>query len=367
MCGLAGCALCAPKNQAAAQPLPPRSVRVRLFASQRVVKAAISGVTVDASLRTVVQGNSSSPLGPGVLEFSDASPLAVFVNFSDGTSNARGYQGIIFVAPREGELLLVNRVDMESYVASVLSAEVSPGWPYQSLRAQAIATRTFAARAVMSARTDDYDLTDDTSSQVYPGSESIADPFTASARDTAGKVLTFAGVPASVFYSSSCGGHTASSEELTGAIAPVYLNGVSDNDRGGRAYCSISPYFRWTNSVTNEAVARVVAVAPDDLRSVSVTERWPDGRVKTLEVSGAAASLTLSGRDFYKRALGVLGYKVVPSTLFDINRQGANFVLIGHGVGHGVGMCQWGARGRAQAGMSGEQILQAYFPGTTIA
>jgi len=62
----------------------------------------------------------------------------------------------------------------------------------------------------------------------------------------------------------------------------------------------------------------------------------------------------------------VLGYKVIPSALFDVTRNGAGFDFIGHGVGHGVGMCQWGARGRADAGMSATQILAAYFPGTVV-
>jgi stage II sporulation protein D len=363
--GLAGSALCFCGTPPLAQTVGSSTVRVRLFAASEIVRVSVGNVTVDSAAQTISQGSSTSPLGSGVLEFSSDGPLRVTAT-TGGSTVTRSYLGTIFIARRRTQLLIVNRVGLEDYVASVLSAEVSPGWPPESLRAQAIAVRTYAARAAMTARAREYDLRDDTSSQVYPGADSPALAFAAAAQATAAKILTFAGLPASIFYSSACGGHTASSEEISGAAPPPYLTGVSDNDVRGHAYCQISPYFRWTNSVETTAMERVIGVSAGALHDISVQDRWPDGRVRSLTASCAAGPVTLSGREFYERALGVLGYKVIPSTFFDITRQGANFILVGHGVGHGVGMCQWGARGRAQAGMSAEQILQAYFPGTAI-
>jgi stage II sporulation protein D len=113
-------------------------------------------------------------------------------------------------------------------------------------------------------------------------------------------------------------------------------------------------------------MARIVDVPPAQLNSIAVVGRWPDGRVKTITAGGSSFTVTLNGREFYARALRVLGYKVIPSTLFDVTRDDQGFSLVGHGVGHGVGMCQWGARGRAEAGMSAAQIIQAYFPGTRL-
>jgi stage II sporulation protein D len=248
----------------------------------------------------------------------------------------------------------------------VLSAEVSPNWAYQSLCAQAVAARTYAAHALVSRVAREYDLRDDTSNQVYPGVAAISADFVNAAKSTAGRILTYSGLPASVFYSSACGGHTASSQELTGLPPPPYLVGVPDTDRHGRAYCAQSPYFRWTNSVSVDAMARVIGLPTTALSGIEVTERWPDGRAKSVVATGSPVSVTLRGREFYQRALGILGYKVIPSALFDISRSGSTFTITGHGVGHGVGMCQWGARGRAEAGMTAEQILQAYFPGTTL-
>lgn len=341
-------------------------LRVRLFAALALEKLTVNGVTIDAHAATVTNAGGTTSLGTGVLEFTGTPSLEVVATAADGSATARTYSGVVFVALRQSELLVVNQVDVETYVASVMSAEVSPGWALESLRAQAMAVRTYAARSRLSNALREYDLKDDTSSQVYRGIGGVASSLVSAARDTAGRIVWFGGEPASVFYSSSCGGHTASSEELTGLAAPSYLLGISDVDRSGHAYCGGAPYFRWTNSVGADAMARVVGLPSNELTAIQVTERWPDGRVKSVLASGSLVSVSMSGRDFYQRALGILGYKVIPSAMFDVNRIGTDFQLEGHGVGHGVGMCQWGARGRAQAGITAEQILQAYFPGTTI-
>ena len=341
-------------------------LRVRVFASVDISRLEINGVTLDASTGTIVSGGNASPIGSQVVELSGNPYLDVSAFSAGGGSIQRRYPGTIFVMLRGSTLLTINQVDVETYVASVMSAEVSPGWATESLRAQAIVVRTYAAHSRLSRGAQPYDLKDDTSSQVYRGIGDVTQSFASAAQDTAGQIVLAGGVPASVFYSSACGGHTASSEELTGQPSPPYLSGISDLDPGGRAYCSAAPYFRWRNSVSAASMARIVDVPAEQLNSIAVVDRWPDGRVKTISASGSSFTVTLNGREFYTRALRVLGYKVIPSTQFDITREDRNFSLVGHGVGHGVGMCQWGAQGRADAGMSAVQIVQAYFPATTL-
>ncbi len=342
-------------------------LRVHLFAGLQINRLAIGADTFDAASKTFSTGNVSQTIGNNVVAVSANPYLDVNAFSSDGSQIVRRYTGTLFAQVRGAVFYVVNEVDVETYVASVMSAEVSPGWPTESLRAQAIAVRTYAARSRLLHASSEYDLNDDTSSQVYRGIDDIAPSLAASAHDTAGQIVVWNGAPASVFYSSSCGGHTASSMELTGQPAPPYLNGISDTGSDGRPYCENSPYFRWKNSVATPSMARVVDTPANQLTSVTVTERWPDGRVKTVVAAGSSFSVSIDGREFYSRALSMLGYKVIPSSLFDISRDGDGFALLGHGVGHGVGMCQWGARGRADVGMNASQILQAYFPGTSIA
>jgi len=349
-----------------AQAKADTPLRVRVFSGVDVSRLEINGVTIDATTGMMTSGGTSSAIGTQIIELTGDPYLDVNAHSASGDSIQRRYPGTMFVMTHGATLLAINQVEVETYVASVMSAEVSPGWATESLRAQAIVVRTYAAHSRLSRGPQHYDLKDDTSSQVYRGIDDVAQSFVSAAQDTAGQIVHSGYAPASVFYSAACGGHTAASEELTGQPSPAYLVGVSDLDSGGHAFCSAAPYFRWKNSVSAASMARIVDVPAEQLNSIAVVDRWPDGRVKTITAGGSSFTVTLNGREFYARALRVLGYKVIPSSQFDVTRDTQGFSLVGHGVGHGVGMCQWGARGRADAGMNAAQIIEAYFPGTTV-
>jgi len=170
-----------------------------------------------------------------------------------------------------------------------------------------------------------------------------------------------------VFFSAACGGFTADSLEMTGRPGPSYLSGVPDTDPSGQAYCARAPFYAWENTIALGSVAQVLDMTSGDIADLEVKDRWRDGRVKTIRVVRMGASaLDLDGRQFYVHCISMLGYKVLPSAMFEVERNESGFNFKGHGLGHGVGMCQWGARGRADAGMSATQILSTYFPGTSV-
>ena len=330
-----------------------RPIRVHLFSGYTLRSALIGGVRVDAS---------SAPT-----EISQQSgPIDVVATMSDGSTIERHYAGKILSAAVDGDLAIYNDVDIESYVASVMASEISSSWQTEALKAQAIAIRTYGVRRMHHTRPALSDVTDDTTNQVYHGIDSIVDSLRAATTATARQMVVADGAPADVWYHSACGGHTASSSEITGEPAPPYLQGFADTDSNGHAFCASSPYYSWRNALPASALASVAEV--DALSSISISQRWPDGRVKTVHVvSASGAAQDIDGHHFYSRATAVLGYKVVPSSFFDITPAAGGYVLSGHGVGHGVGMCQWGAQGRARAGQDAATILAAYFPGTTIA
>jgi len=143
---------------------------------------------------------------------------------------------------------------------------------------------------------------------------------------------------------------------------------VPDVDKNGAAFCSWSPYYRWRNIIPGASIVPVVESGTSAVTSMAVVDQWPDGRVKTLRAAFAdGSSATLDGHKFYSRAGAALGYKVLPSALFTVaGAPSSAFEFDGRGLGHGVGMCQWGAEGRARSGLSAEEILAAYFPGTEI-
>jgi stage II sporulation protein D len=370
----------------ARDPAPPNvtSIRVKLFTGSIVTRVEAAGsvplsvsaghetrtlasVTFDATTGKVTgAGTDLSGCDTPVIIQATA-PIGITAFGASGSFGTRHYNGAISLQCSAQGLLTINTVDMESYVASTLASEISPGWAPESLKAQAIVTRTYGARAALHATSRLYDVTDDTSNQVYHGLDDVVPSFVGAASSTAGMIVSASSAPADVFYSAVCGGHTAGSIQLTGRPGPPYLDGIADVDGSGRAYCTPAPFFAWENSVPADAMARVVDVPSADLGDVSVLDRWPDGRAKTVRVSRyAASSVDLDGHKFYAHCSAVLGYKVLPSAMFEISRTTAGFTFTGHGLGHGVGMCQWGARGRANAGMPAAQILAAYFPGTTL-
>jgi len=305
----------------------------------------------------------------GALRVLADSPLQVSATIGSEAALVRRYAGELVLRLGSGAITCVNAVPVEDYVASTLVSEASPSWSLEALRAQAIAVRTFGIQAAAAAArgVHDYDLRDDTSSQVYHGLGNISGAFLSACATTQQQVVSWRGEPAKVFYSATCGGHTASVAEIGGLDVPAYLAGIADTDAAARAYCAAAPYFQWKNALAAGDLARVVEIPAGSLAGCSVSDRWPDGRVKTLSVQRSdGEAISVAGRSFYSRCLQVLGYKVVPSTFFDIRESNGTYVLTGHGIGHGVGMCQWGARGRADAGQKAEEILQAYFPGTAI-
>lgn len=340
------------RRSASASAIPGRPIRVRLFSGYELRGAVIAGVHVDGSAAPTVISQQGSPVD-------------VSATTADGGVIERRYAGTILSAPVDGTLALYNDVDVESYVASVMASEISPGWHAEALKAQSIAVRTYGVRRMRHVKAAAYDVTDDTTNQVYHGVDAIVSSLSAASSATAGMMLLSDGAPADVWYHSACGGHTASSAEINGVPAPPYLQGAPDEDAAGHAYCAASPYYSWRNSLPASALASVAGV--DSLGSIAVSQRWPDGRVKIVHVqSSDGQAQDIDGHRFYSRATAVLGYKVVPSALFDITPAGGGYDVTGHGVGHGVGMCQWGAQGRAKAGQNAATILAAYFPGTTI-
>lgn len=343
-------------------PVPARTVRVRLFTGQSLIRADVTGAGADGTpvLFSFDANTKFKPtaIGGGV-------PLTVTAYDADGLVASRRYAGTITVAPDQAGILIINTVDSESYTASVLGAEMSPGWHVEALKAQAIATRTYALHAALKSKKP-FDLGDDTSSQVYHGMDAVADRFTSAVQATAGLALFAGDAIADVFYSAACGGHTASASEINGGSAPPYLRGIADVDGGGNAYCVKAPYFSWQNVIPSGSLERIFDLEPGDLTAIDANATWPDGRVKSLKArSRRGFENTMDGRVFYGRCGSLLGYKVVPSTMFRVAPDAGGFLFTGHGIGHGIGMCQWGARGRADAGMNAAAILAAYFPGTT--
>jgi stage II sporulation protein D len=266
---------------------------------------------------------------------------------------------------------------MESYLLGVVSAEMGrrSSSEHAALRAQAVVSRTYAFRNLRRWRSQGFDLYATVSDQAYGGIGAETPEGRAAVSETRGRVLTYNGAPIEAFYYSTCGGRTADGYEVFRGASRPYLRSGADATPQGTAYCSISPRYHWREECA--VLARYLpnpggkSLNLDRLADVRVTHRTGSGRVDQLMVSTGESELRVDGQSNIRQVLRTPGGDLLRSTAFTLVVSGAgnsvsHLVAEGSGAGHGVGLCQWGAVGRARAGQGHEQILAAYYPGTRL-
>lgn len=270
----------------------------------------------------------------------------------------RRVRGRIAVRARSGRIQVLNRVDLESYVASTVGGEMSASWPEAALRAQAVATRTYVLHEAARRAGRDWDVSATATSQVYRGIGTETDETRSATRATRGQILTHRGEPILAVFHSTAGGRTATAGEVWGEDRP-YLRVV---DVEGE---DIAPHTYWRMEFAATDLSGVVSAAGVEvgqLDALSVTRRTRSGRVERLELRGDRGRRELRGSSL-RSLVGSLGLR---STLFDVRETESGFAFVGSGYGHGVGMSQWGARALAERGVSYQRILARFYPGTRL-
>jgi len=273
--------------------------------------------------------------------------------------NGREYPATLEIV-RNGEgLAIVNELRLEDYVVGVLRAETSERWPAETLRAQAIVARTYAAYLRASSGTKPYHIVATTAHQVYAGHVPASSPIWDAVRDTAGQVLLWDGELFPAFYHSTSGGYTEDPRSVFAARNMPALKPVRDEFSGA------APHFYWSLDLKLTDLSNILRRNGSDVGTVTaieVTERTQSLRVASLAVHGTRGSARLRGNDFRR----MVGYETIKSTLFAVAHDGSVARFSGRGYGHGVGMSQWGAKGMAEQGYTAEKILEYYYPGTTL-
>ena len=257
-----------------------------------------------------------------------------------------------------GRLVAVNSVDLEQYVAAVVASEVPPAWPAEVLKAQAVAARTFAvAQKIASGPGARAHLGASVLDQVYKNAAHPPPSALAAAQETAGEVLTWGAAPIAAYFSASCGGVSESAEaafHLAPGTTPYLRGGEKDGDE-----------HPWTVRVPFAEVTAALRGADRlraEVRGIAVKARTSSGRARTLLLDTSSGPRPLPAVELRQ----LLGYGKLPSLLFDVKSDGDAAVFRGRGSGHGVGLCQWGARDRALRGASFQQILAHYYPGAEL-
>lgn len=283
----------------------------------------------------------------------------------------RYYRGAILVRPvTVGSTTLmrvINVVDLEDYLLSVVPSEVPSKWPAEVLKAQAIAARSYAIANLNKHKKDGYDVKDTVDDQVYLGVQSENDDTNKAVADTEGIVLKHNNAVISAFFHSTSGGATELAEHVWSKPVP-YLKSVTDYD-------DESPHFNWKRVATLDKLTNLLLAAKSNqtamvgdgysptetLLGVFVVSRYPGDskRVKNVILVGNSRVRMVSGSELRK-------IFNLPSTQFSVFQGDEGYIFSGRGFGHGLGLSQWGAKALADKGYNAGQILTYYYKDVTI-
>ncbi len=324
------------------------------------------------------------------------------------SSETRSYSGTVeFLVDDHGAITVVNELSLEEYLKGVVPAEMPVSFPYEALKAQAVAARVEAiAKAGLRHPLKVFDLCDDVHCQVFSGKTRRAAAGNNAVESTRGIFMVYRKKIVEAFYAGVCGGHTENNDNVWLMDPKPYLAGVLDNrgrgsrlsnaldDEGNaRKWIDSSPdvncntsrsnvpdalnyskkYFRWQVEYDRNELEKIIRQKTGEdfgeLVDLVPLKRGVSGRLLELQVVGTRKRFVISRELPVRQALS-------KTTLYSaccyFKKEGgmrdlpARFIIKGAGWGHGVGMCQVGAAMMAQSGKKFDEILSHYYKGTVL-
>lgn len=264
----------------------------------------------------------------------------------------RKYRGNIEINIENGKLLAINTIDIEEYLYGVIKMEIDPKWPYETVKAQAIIARTFAYKNLGKHRLSGFDLCNGVHCQVYAGINAEDELAIKAVNETKGEFLYYKDSLAFVYYHSACGGMTEDSSHAWGGKTIPYLSSVIC------PYCKNSPHSNWKARLNYSDIERKLNIG-----SLYSIRKYPDvGRAWKVFIKHSKGEYEVLASHFRR----VFGQNLIKSTFFDIEQMRSSVLFTGKGYGHGVGLCQWGAKRMGELGFKSSEILSFYFPGCEI-
>ncbi len=299
------------------------------------------------------------------------------------------FRGVIVIAsPRSvrGDprtVQVINRLELEDYLKSVVSSEMPSRWPLEALKAQAVCARTYTLNTLQHKDV----LQSGVADQMYLGYDREDDRGRKAVEETNGQVMVDnLGNYVDAYYSSSGGNYTSSVSDVWGLSARPYLLPVNDYAQG-------SSYQSWTRDFTTKELESMLAdLRLPEIQSITVFQRSIEGRATRIQITGkqnydsssVSKFKTDSNGDIFeaispqaksqrKPLLATrylsgeeLRHKLgLPSTNFQLIQQADKYSFRGTGFGHGIGMTQYGAKNMAESGAGYREILNHYYQSRT--
>lgn len=275
--------------------------------------------------------------------------------------DGKQFRDALYVYSFNGDCIVVNHLDIEKYVAGLLHSEMNANWNIETLKAQAVAARTYAIFQMREASTakfksskPPFDLDSSVKDQVYEGANQERYKAISAVNETKGMILTYENEPIKAFYHSTCGGRTEKAEKVWGKKIP-YISSVTCG------FCNSSPRYKWSYEISTAQLSeklRKLKLIQGEIKSFGELKKNSLGRIDQVTVFTDSGEYKISG----VKLRDTMGSTNIMSTDFKIASSSGVVVFAGNGSGHGVGMCQWGAKSMGEKGKSYSEILSHYYP-----
>jgi stage II sporulation protein D len=267
----------------------------------------------------------------------------------------------------------VARLSLDEYIRGTVAAEM---WLPASenrevaeriFEVQALVARTYALANRHRHAADGFDLCSSTHCQLYraPQTGRWSDAIDEAVARTRGQAILFDDAPILALFHANCGGATSAADAIWGGLARPYLRNVADGD-----HCALAPGATWRTPLTRDALTRALdadarTAVRGRLDSIDIVEKDAAGRASLVALTGARSPV-VRGEELRLVLVRTFGARSIRSPRFTVRRDGDSFVFEGTGIGHGAGLCQFGAMARLRAGASPAEVITFYYPGTTI-
>ena len=250
---------------------------------------------------------------------------------------------------------IINEVPFEDYIKGVVAGEMPATFELEALKAQAVASRSYAMYQMTATKDREYDVLNTTANQVYLTDQELKENWKEEypekinkIKETSGEYLTYEGKVINAMFFSTSVGATENSEEVFVSALP-YLRSVDSK------WDEASPAYTDTYTFTLEEFYKKLNLQYNQTLTIEVTSKTSTGRTRTLKINGTE----INGRDLATKLN-------LRSNYFDIVQNENNVTITTKGFGHGVGMSQYGANGMAKEGYKYDQILKHYYQNTEI-
>ncbi len=276
------------------------------------------------------------------------------------TYNGKTYMGAFYCQPTNSSLDIINKVPLEDYITSVVRTEAWPSWPLEAFKVQAIASRTYVIYHMQHAQRQKkhYHVVASNLHQTYCGvheCQLIKDAV----KETEGIFIAYKNQPILAMYDACCGGVVPAHDTrgIANATLAPYLARTS-----ACTFCRDFKIYSWTRKISTQAIIQRLQGLFPTLKHIISIDRTVDaaGIVQEVIVRDKERSYKIAGSKF--RVL----FSEIPSLVFTLKKRASMVTIKGHGYGHHMGLCQWGAYELVRRGWNYQRILHFYYPGVTL-